>query len=156
MILIVGGAYQGKAAFAESLFPKIRWMDGETCDFADLYECQGILRFHAYIRRMLEKGQDVDDLAEKLMRRNPGAVVITDEIGYGIVPADAFCGSTGRQPGEYARSWPRTQKRSGGYPVELERGSRMMKIYLIRHSITEGNRRKRYIGRTDEPLCRQA
>ncbi len=31
----------------------------------------------------------------------------------------------------------------------------MMKIYLIRHSITEGNRRKRYIGRTDEPLCRQ-
>ena len=53
-------------------------------------ECQGILRFHAYIRRMLEKGQDVDDLAEKLMRRNPGAVVVTDEIGYGIVPADAF------------------------------------------------------------------
>ena len=90
MILIVGGAYQGKAAFAESLFPKIRWTDGETCDFADLYECQGILRFHAYIRRMLEKGQDVDDLAEKLMRRNPGAVVITDEIGYGIVPVDAF------------------------------------------------------------------
>ena len=31
----------------------------------------------------------------------------------------------------------------------------MMTIYLIRHSITEGNRWKRYIGRTDEPLCRQ-
>lgn len=31
----------------------------------------------------------------------------------------------------------------------------MMTIYLIRHSITEGNRRKRYIGRTDEPLCTQ-
>ena len=90
MILIIGGAYQGKAAFAESLFPKIRWADGESCDLEDLYECQGILRFHAYIRRMLEKGQDVDDLAEKLMRRNPGAVVITDEIGYGIVPAEAF------------------------------------------------------------------
>lgn len=28
-----------------------------------------------------------------------------------------------------------------------------MKIYLIRHSITEGNKKKRYIGRTDEPLC---
>ena len=121
MILIVGGAYQGKAAFAESLFPKIRWMDGETCDFADLYECQGILRFHAYIRRMLEKGQDVDDLAEKLMRRNPGAVVITDEIGYGIVPADAFLREYREAAG---RVWPRTQKRSGGYPVELERGSR--------------------------------
>ncbi len=28
-----------------------------------------------------------------------------------------------------------------------------MKVYLIRHSITEGNLKKRYIGRTDEPLC---
>lgn len=28
-----------------------------------------------------------------------------------------------------------------------------MKIYLIRHSFTEGNLKKRYIGRTDEPLC---
>ncbi len=28
-----------------------------------------------------------------------------------------------------------------------------MKVYLIRHSMTEGNRVKRYIGSTDEPLC---
>ena len=73
---------------------------------------------------MLEKGQDVDDLAEKLMRRNPGAVVITDEIGYGIVPADAFLREYREAAGRYARSWPRTQKRSGGYPAELERGLR--------------------------------
>lgn len=29
-----------------------------------------------------------------------------------------------------------------------------MKVYLIRHSTTEGNKEKRYIGSTDEPLCR--
>ena len=28
-----------------------------------------------------------------------------------------------------------------------------MKCYLIRHSMTEGNLKKRYIGKTDEPLC---
>lgn len=28
-----------------------------------------------------------------------------------------------------------------------------MKLLLIRHGKTEGNREKRYIGRTDEPLC---
>lgn len=30
-----------------------------------------------------------------------------------------------------------------------------MKIYLIRHSMTEGNKEKRYIGTTDEPLCEE-
>lgn len=29
----------------------------------------------------------------------------------------------------------------------------MIEWFLIRHSVTEGNKKKRYIGRTDEPLC---
>lgn len=29
----------------------------------------------------------------------------------------------------------------------------MRRVYLIRHGLTESNRRRRYIGRTDEPLC---
>ncbi len=29
----------------------------------------------------------------------------------------------------------------------------MLKMVLLRHSITEGNQKKRYIGVTDEPLC---
>lgn len=31
----------------------------------------------------------------------------------------------------------------------------MRTYYLIRHSMTAGNREKRYIGRTDEPLCEE-
>lgn len=30
-----------------------------------------------------------------------------------------------------------------------------MRIYFIRHSLTKGGTEKRYIGRTDEPLCEQ-
>lgn len=30
-----------------------------------------------------------------------------------------------------------------------------MKIYMIRHSITSGNKRRAYIGATDEPLCEE-
>lgn len=29
----------------------------------------------------------------------------------------------------------------------------MIQLYLIRHSMTAGNLKKRYIGRTDESLC---
>lgn len=32
---------------------------------------------------------------------------------------------------------------------------RTLQIYLIRHGRTEGNQKKRYIGTTDEPLCRE-
>ena len=28
-----------------------------------------------------------------------------------------------------------------------------MRVYLIRHSMTKGNKEKRYIGTTDESLC---
>lgn len=31
----------------------------------------------------------------------------------------------------------------------------MLKVILLRHSITEGNKKKRYIGITDEPLCQE-
>ena len=30
-----------------------------------------------------------------------------------------------------------------------------MKIYMIRHSMTPGNKRRAYIGATDEPLCKE-
>lgn len=31
----------------------------------------------------------------------------------------------------------------------------MLKLWLIRHGMTEGNRHGRYIGVTDEPLCEE-
>lgn len=31
----------------------------------------------------------------------------------------------------------------------------MLSVWLVRHSMTEGNLKKRYIGRTDEPLCQE-
>ncbi len=31
----------------------------------------------------------------------------------------------------------------------------MIQVFLLRHSYTEGNLKKRYIGKTDEPLCKE-
>ena len=38
----------------------------------------------------MRRGEDVSHLAEMLMTQNPDVVIVTDEIGYGIVPADPF------------------------------------------------------------------
>jgi adenosylcobinamide kinase/adenosylcobinamide-phosphate guanylyltransferase len=93
MILIVGGAYQGKLEFARKKYPKIAWADGENCDWEAIYDHPGIVHFHEYVRRFLqmEKTEGTSGLmrvAERLMRENPDVVIVTDEIGYGIVPID--------------------------------------------------------------------
>lgn len=88
MILIVGGAYQGKEAFAKMTFPNVEWINGAECEMEAVFSVQGILHFHEYIRRAMTEGRDLSDLAERLLKEEK--VIVTDEIGYGIVPMDAF------------------------------------------------------------------
>lgn len=90
MILIVGGAYQGKLAYAKERCPGIQWIDGAVCAEEEIYDCGGIYHFHAYIERLMKKNIPVRQLAGALADENPDIVIVSDEIGYGIVPVDAF------------------------------------------------------------------
>lgn len=90
MRLIIGGACQGKLKFAKDMYPEVVWIDGRQCVETDIYGCQGIHHFHEYIRRMMYEGRDVTELAERLMERNPDVIIVSDEIGYGVVPVDDF------------------------------------------------------------------
>ena len=83
MIMIIGGAYQGKLAFAKKIYPDVTWADGAVCTEEELYSCEGIYHFHQYIERKIKEGEPIDDLAEELIRKNPELILITDEIGYG-------------------------------------------------------------------------
>ena len=80
MIMIIGGAYQGKLAYAKETFPDVRWTDGEQCEKEAIFQYRGIFHFHKYIERLLSEGEDISELAKQLK----------DEIGYGIVPMDPF------------------------------------------------------------------
>ncbi|WP_334136553.1 bifunctional adenosylcobinamide kinase/adenosylcobinamide-phosphate guanylyltransferase, partial [Muricomes intestini] len=40
--------------------------------------------------RMLEEGNEFEGLAKNIAQKNPGLIIVTDEIGYGLVPIDAF------------------------------------------------------------------
>lgn len=90
MKMVIGGAYQGKLCFAKEQYPEISWIDGETCTEEEVYSCQGICNFHRFLERSLHEEKNVQEIAEKLMQRNPDVVIVTDEIGYGIVPVDPF------------------------------------------------------------------
>ena len=80
--MIIGGAYQGKLAYAKETFPDVRWTDGEQCEKEAI--------FQKYIERLLSEGEDISELAKQLKEKNPDLILLTDEIGYGIVPMDPF------------------------------------------------------------------
>ena len=81
MILIIGGAYQGKFEYAKANFK-----EGH----------QIINNFHKYVRKTMQQGKDPELEAKQLMNKALLAgnadklVLVSDEVGSGIVPIDAF------------------------------------------------------------------
>ena len=81
MILIIGGAYQGKFEYAKANFK-----EGH----------QIINNFHKYVRKTMQQGGDPELEAKQLMNKAVLAgnadklVLVSDEVGSGIVPLDAF------------------------------------------------------------------
>lgn len=79
MILVIGGAYQGKTAFA-------RQIAGDRPE-------QVMEGLHEWIREALSQGLSREE-AEKALEKKASAegkkIFVADEIGYGIVPMDAF------------------------------------------------------------------
>ena len=116
MKLVIGGAYQGKLAYAKkNCHMEDGWIDGRTCDFDEILSCRGIFCFHEYIKRLLccaketrsessackdtvflsFSGSDLIHLEESadqfvkiLLEKNHEIVIVSDELGYGIVPIE--------------------------------------------------------------------
>ncbi len=88
MILITGGAYQGKRKAAEDIFGEGVWTDCSSCGFDEVYKCGRIYGYHRLIKRLMEAGISPDEFTERLCSENGGAIVVMDEIGCGIVPID--------------------------------------------------------------------
>ena len=80
MILITGGAFQGKRAYAMEHFQLTAddFVNGADCTENDLLQAKAVTDFQEYI------------LAEKLYTGNPDIVVITNELGSGVIPAEPF------------------------------------------------------------------
>ncbi len=92
MILVVGGAFQGKLSFALDLtgYQKEDFLDGADCDWDSIFTSKGIYHFQEYIRRCIQDGRSCEKLAERIRLDNPDVVIVTQEMGCGIVPFEPF------------------------------------------------------------------
>ena len=90
MVLIVGGAYAGKAAYAKARFgyTDAEMLDGAVCDPQAVCTAKCVQNYHLLVKRLLADGQDTDSFTKALCEENPGLVVLLDEIGCGIVPLE--------------------------------------------------------------------
>lgn len=90
MELIIGGAYQGKRAYAEALYREMQWIDGSSCSLEDAFCAKGMDHFELFIKRILKEEGSGVHIADVLIEKNPEIVLISTELGYGVVPVDKF------------------------------------------------------------------
>ena len=84
MKLILGGAYQGKTDFVRANFG----VPAARCTAEEALKAAAVNCFHLLVRDLMAAGRDPQQFTEKLIRENPGAIIICDEVGMGIVPMD--------------------------------------------------------------------
>lgn len=92
MRMIIGGANQGKLAFALSqtgLSPGAV-LNGGDCALSGATTCAIFYGLHLAVRRLLLAGESPFAFTERLLEANPEIVIITDEIGCGVVPLEPF------------------------------------------------------------------
>ena len=134
MVLIIGGAWQGKLDFARELaeekkaayeprqaaeykktaYGSCKVAEGSTDSFEAALDCQVIHGFHEYVRRLLKENKSVEAFIEKIEEQNPEVIITTNELGCGIVPM-------GKDDREWREVSGRASVRLAGSSVQVYR-----------------------------------
>jgi len=89
--MIIGGAFQGKTCLCKGTVSGNcleKWSGYR--ERMKLMTAEGVLDFQEFIRKELKAGNDLSNFAEELAVNNPDIILVSLEVGYGVVPMDAF------------------------------------------------------------------
>ena len=89
MILIIGGACQGKREYAmktaglgENDIPPVQRAD-------DCMNAEIITDYHLTVKKLMDENKDPLAFTRLLCRKNSSAVITMNEVGCGVIPIDA-------------------------------------------------------------------
>ena len=88
--IIIGGAFQGKTHYATKTYQGLELTDGFNCPLDEIGNCVAVNKFHSFTRRWLLEGRTKEALLTILGKNENLQLLISDEIGYGLVPIDDF------------------------------------------------------------------
>ena len=90
MILIFGGVYQGKLAYAQNRF---------NLTESDIYVCgeniimpenkRLVYEIDKWFLALVKAGMDTEEMTRRFIERNSNAIVICNDVSCGIVPTEA-------------------------------------------------------------------
>lgn len=128
MILIIGGAYQGKLAYAQGRFPVAEdeiYYCGDSAIAADMPENKKLVyEIDKWILALVRADIDVEPMIRRFIAANPEAVVIANDISSGVVPADPVLRrwreATGRSLAALSESAEEVQRLFCGIPTRLK------------------------------------
>lgn len=88
MKLVIGGSFQGKKRYASTQYQvsEDQWADGSTCDMEKVFSAGAVDHFHEFIRNQMNLKKNLMEMTQEIIKRNPNLILVTDEVGYGIVP----------------------------------------------------------------------
>lgn len=88
MILITGGAAQGKLKFVAENFRPNMIINGIDCDFSMLKNAECVINYHELIKRLMHETADTTAFTKKFCAENQNAIIIMNEVGSGIIPIE--------------------------------------------------------------------
>lgn len=122
VILITGGACQGQAEFARQMAQELGLTDGEASGTEHPWIV--VEDIHLLIAEQMREKKDPRQAIRSLMERYPHLILTVNELGCGIVPADAFDRAwretTGRICCELAKQAQAVYRLICGIPAKLK------------------------------------
>lgn len=87
MIFVFGGEFSGKGRYVKDTFSVDDIVDYDAP--RERLKTAGAVRdFHLLIRKIMLEGGDIKTEINRIIEDNPGIIIISNEIGYGVVPLD--------------------------------------------------------------------
>ena len=86
-ILIIGGAYQGKLAYVNTIY-KGEILSGQNIDEEVFMQASCINELHLFVKKLLNDGVAPDDITNFIIANTEAKIIICDDICSGIVPID--------------------------------------------------------------------
>ena len=87
MIFVIGGEFSGKSEYVKGNF-KADIIDGATASLDELQTAAAVKNFHLLVKKQIENGFDIKDKTDWLLNVNPDIIIISNEVGCGVVPLE--------------------------------------------------------------------